>query len=118
MRGEPLGRSGCQKISEFARRSIAEPRDRSANASKTLDFSHISLRRNAGAVPAKVPPEAILPQFLEENRSIPRKSTTFTKLDAFLRFKERLAGLEGEPRAGRPAVFPPRGGRADESSVL
>ena len=27
-------------------------------------------------------------------------------------FEERLAGLEDEPRAGRPPVFPPRGGRA------
>ena len=28
-------------------------------------------------------------------------------------FEERLAGLEDEPRTGRPPVFPPRGGRAD-----
>ena len=27
-------------------------------------------------------------------------------------FEERLAGLEDEPRIGRPPVFPPRGGRA------
>jgi Winged helix-turn helix len=27
-------------------------------------------------------------------------------------FEERLAGLEAEPRPGRPPVFPPRGGRA------
>ena len=27
-------------------------------------------------------------------------------------FEERLAGLEDEPRPGRPPVFPPRGGRA------
>ena len=27
-------------------------------------------------------------------------------------FEERLAGLEDEPRSGRPPVFPPRGGRA------
>jgi hypothetical protein len=27
-------------------------------------------------------------------------------------FEERLAGLEDEPRTGRPPVFPPRGGRA------
>ena len=27
-------------------------------------------------------------------------------------FEERLAGLEDEPRAGRPPVFPPRSGRA------
>jgi hypothetical protein len=27
-------------------------------------------------------------------------------------FEERLAGLENEPRTGRPPVFPPRGGRA------
>jgi hypothetical protein len=27
-------------------------------------------------------------------------------------FAERLAGLEDEPRTGRPPVFPPRGGRA------
>ena len=26
-------------------------------------------------------------------------------------FEERLAGLENEPRTGRPPVFPPRGGR-------
>ncbi len=26
-------------------------------------------------------------------------------------FEERLAGLEDEPRPGRPPVFPPRGGR-------
>ena len=26
-------------------------------------------------------------------------------------FEERLAGLEDEPRSGRPPVFPPRGGR-------
>jgi hypothetical protein len=26
-------------------------------------------------------------------------------------FEERLAGLENEPRPGRPPVFPPRGGR-------
>jgi transposase-like protein len=26
--------------------------------------------------------------------------------------EERLAGLEDEPRTGRPPVFPPRGGRA------
>ena len=26
-------------------------------------------------------------------------------------FEERLASLEDEPRAGRPPVFPPRGGR-------
>lgn len=27
-------------------------------------------------------------------------------------FEERLAGLEDEPRTGRPPVFPPRSGRA------
>lgn len=27
-------------------------------------------------------------------------------------FEERLAGLDDEPRTGRPPVFPPRGGRA------
>jgi len=27
-------------------------------------------------------------------------------------FEERLAGLEAEPRSGRPPVFPPRSGRA------
>ena len=27
-------------------------------------------------------------------------------------FEERLAGLEAEPRPGRPPVFPPRSGRA------
>jgi|SRR5271157_2067369 len=27
-------------------------------------------------------------------------------------FEERLAGLEAEPRTGRPPVFPPRSGRA------
>ena len=27
-------------------------------------------------------------------------------------FEERLAGLEDEPRTGRPPVFPPRGGCA------
>src|SRR5882724_4662664 len=27
-------------------------------------------------------------------------------------FEESLAGLEDEPRTGRPPVFPPRGGRA------
>jgi len=27
-------------------------------------------------------------------------------------FEERLAGLEDEPRTGRPPVFSPRGGRA------
>ena len=27
-------------------------------------------------------------------------------------FEERLAGLEDEPRTGRPPVFPPRGRRA------
>lgn len=27
-------------------------------------------------------------------------------------FAERVAGLEDEPRTGRPPVFPPRGGRA------
>ena len=27
-------------------------------------------------------------------------------------FEERWAGLEDEPRTGRPPVFPPRGGRA------
>ena len=27
-------------------------------------------------------------------------------------FEERLAGLEDEPRTGRPPVFPPRGGHA------
>ena len=28
-------------------------------------------------------------------------------------FEERLAGLEDEPRTGRPPVFPPRSRRAD-----
>jgi hypothetical protein len=33
-------------------------------------------------------------------------------------FEERLAGLEDEPRAGRPPVFPPRSGRAGQGSGL
>lgn len=33
-------------------------------------------------------------------------------------FEERLAGLEDEPRTGRPPVFPPRSGHADKSSGL
>jgi hypothetical protein len=33
-------------------------------------------------------------------------------------FEERLAGLEAEPRSGRPPVFPPRDGRAGQGSGL
>jgi len=33
-------------------------------------------------------------------------------------FEERLAGLEDEPRTGRPPVFPPRSRRADQGSGL
>ena len=33
-------------------------------------------------------------------------------------FHERLAGLEERPRPGRPRVFPPRTGRADQGPRL
>lgn len=33
-------------------------------------------------------------------------------------FEERLAGLDDQPRTGRPPVFPPRRGRAGQSSGL
>lgn len=33
-------------------------------------------------------------------------------------FEERLAGLEERPRTGRPAVFPPSGGRAGQGARL
>ena len=33
-------------------------------------------------------------------------------------FEERLAGLEDEPRTGRPPVFPPRSGRAGQGAGL
>ena len=33
-------------------------------------------------------------------------------------FEERLAGLEDEPRSGRPPVFPPRTGRAGQGAGL
>jgi hypothetical protein len=33
-------------------------------------------------------------------------------------FEERLAGLEDEPRAGRPPVFPPRSRRSSQSPGL
>ena len=33
-------------------------------------------------------------------------------------FEDRLAGLETEPRSGRPPVFPPIGGRAGQGSGL
>jgi len=33
-------------------------------------------------------------------------------------FHERLAGLDDRPRRGRPRVFPPGGGRRDQSTRL
>jgi transposase len=33
-------------------------------------------------------------------------------------FEERLAGLEDQPRSGRPPVFPPRSGRASQGPGL
>lgn len=33
-------------------------------------------------------------------------------------FQQRLPGLEERPRPGRPRVFPPRAGRADQGSRL
>ena len=33
-------------------------------------------------------------------------------------FEDRLAGLEEHPRPGRPRVFPPRAGGADQGSCL